>query len=91
MLEFIDKNQFGLQSALQLKAFYYKSKLQELVQADTKRTVSYEFVDVSGPQNAPIFVYNVLMDDIVLGTGSGSSKKEAQQEAAKDALSKMAK
>lgn len=69
----------------------YKSKLQELVQADTKRTVSYEFVDVSGPQNAPIFVYNVLMDDIVLGTGSGSSKKEAQQEAAKDALSKMAK
>ena len=30
LLEFMDKNKFGLQSALQLKAFYYKSKLQEM-------------------------------------------------------------
>ena len=68
-----------------------KSSLQELVQADTKRTVTYRLIETSGPMNAPSFVYEVLMDDIVLGIGKGSNKKEAQQEAAKDALSRMAK
>ncbi len=69
----------------------FKSRLQELVQADTKRTVEYFCVETTGPTNAPSFVYQVMMDGIVLGEGKGSNKKIAQQEAAKDALSKMAK
>jgi len=69
----------------------YKSRLQELVQADSKRTVEYLCVETTGPTNAPVFLYQVMMDGLVLGEGKGPNKKVAQQEAAKDALSKMAK
>lgn len=67
----------------------YKTLLQEYVQADNRRSVHYELVSESGPANAPTFIINVLMDDIVLGTGKGSSKKNAEQNAAKDAFHKM--
>ncbi|MDF9866880.1 ribonuclease-3 [Bacilli bacterium PM5-3] len=69
----------------------YKTKLQEYVQADTKRTVSYALVESTGSANQPFFKFKVMMDDLVLGYGSGHSKKKAQQSAAKDALEKMAK
>ena len=67
----------------------YKTKLQEYVQADDRRTVKYRLVSETGPSNAPTFVMNVVVDDLVMGTGSGSSKKEAEQNAAKDAFDKM--
>lgn len=67
----------------------YKTKLQEYVQADQKKTVNYELVDVKGPSNKPHFYIKVMMNDLVLGTGDGSSKKIAQQNAAKNALEKM--
>lgn len=70
----------------------YKSKLQELVQGDTKQSVSYREVSHSGTSNAPIYVFEVLLDnEIVLATGVGSSKKKAQQDAAKNALEKCSK
>lgn len=69
----------------------YKSKLQEFVQADQKRTVSYKLVKETGPANSPEFVMNCVMDNIILGTGKGVSKKQAEQMAAKDAFEKMAK
>ena len=69
----------------------YKTKLQEYVQADTKRTVTYEMTNSSGTSNQPLFTFRVMMGDLVLGHGSGHSKKKAQQEAAKDALEKMVK
>ena len=69
----------------------YKSKLQEFVQADKKRTVTYKLVSEKGPANAPEFVMNCVMDNIVLGTGKGVSKKQAEQNAAKDAFEKLAK
>lgn len=69
----------------------YKTKLQEYFQADTKRSVSYECLDVKGNANNPTFTFMAKIDNLVLGTGSGSSKKAAQQEAAKNALEKMAK
>lgn len=69
----------------------YKTKLQEYVQADTKRTVSYELVKSTGTSNHPCFTFKVKMDDLTLGYGSGHSKKKAQQNAAKDALEKMVK
>ncbi|MBP3891743.1 MAG: ribonuclease III [Solobacterium sp.] len=67
----------------------YKTLLQEYVQADNRRSVKYVLVEESGPSNAPTFVMNVVVDDIVLGTGKGSSKKQAEQNAAKDAFDKM--
>jgi len=69
----------------------YKTKLQEYVQADTKRTVSYELISSCGTSNQPFFKFKVMMDDLILGYGSGHSKKKAQQSAAKDALEKMVK
>ena len=69
----------------------YKTKLQEYVQADNRRTVHYQLVSESGPPNAPTFVMNVLVEDLVLGTGTGSSKKQAEQNAARNAFEKMVK
>lgn len=68
----------------------FKTKLQELIQADERKTVSYQLVSETGPANAPEFIMNAIMDHMILGTGRGSSKKRAEQQAAKDALRKMA-
>lgn len=69
----------------------YKTKLQEYVQADTRQTVHYQLVRMEGPSNHPEFEVNVMLDDIVLGSGIGTSKKRAEQAAAKDAFEKMVK
>lgn len=68
----------------------YKTHLQELIQADQRKTVTYELLDTTGPANAPLFKMAVVMDDMTLGVGTGTSKKKAEQQAAKDALNKMA-
>lgn len=67
----------------------YKTKLQEYVQADQKRTVTYDLVHTSGTSNNPVFTFKVKMDNLTLGEGTGTSKKKAQQNAAKDALEKL--
>ncbi len=69
----------------------FKTRLQELVQADQRKTVTYALLSSTGPSNAPIFEVAVMMDEITLGIGSGQSKKKAEQQAARDALTKMAK
>ena len=69
----------------------FKTKLQELIQADQRKTVTYELLSSTGPANAPLFEVAVMMDDMKLGVGKGSSKKRAEQQAAKDALKKLAK
>jgi len=68
----------------------YKSKLQEFVQADRRRTVTYELVEESGPANARTFVMNAIVDGLVMGTGSGTTKKQAEQNAARNAFEKLA-
>ena len=50
----------------------------------------YELVEESGPAHNKTFTMNVKIDNIIYGTGSGSSKKEAEQIAAKNALEKLA-
>ena len=67
----------------------YKTKLQEYVQADRRNSVKYVLISESGPSNSPTFTMNAVVDDLVMGTGSGSSKKEAEQNAAKNAFEKM--
>ena len=67
----------------------YKSYLQELVQSD-KRTLEYKVVDEQGPSHDKTFVTRVYMDDILMGEGSGKTKKESEQHAAETALKKLA-
>ena len=68
----------------------YKSALQEYVQAE-QDSISYKLISDSGPAHDKSFKMAVVIDGIVYGEGVGSSKKEAEQEAAKVALDKVAK
>ena len=68
----------------------YKSKLQEEIQAEHRESVTYELIGESGPAHNKKFKVRVLFDGIELGTGEGSTKKEAEQLAAKAALEKEA-
>lgn len=69
----------------------YKTKLQEMIQADARKTVHYILLHTDGPSNKPHFEVAVMLDEITLGKGSGGSKKKAEQMAAKDAIDKMAR
>lgn len=68
----------------------YKSNLQEFVQADSKRVIHYELTTEVGPPHDKTFTMSVYMDDIKMGEGTGKTKKEAEQQAAKAALDKLA-
>ena len=67
----------------------YKSALQEAVQTSQK-SLYYELIEESGPPHDKQFTMQVKIDDIIYGVGKGSSKKEAEQVAAKNALEKLA-
>lgn len=68
----------------------YKSILQEALQTD-KRSFVYELIRESGPAHDKTFTIAVIIDNVVYGRGSASSKKEACQLAAKDALERLAR
>lgn len=69
----------------------YKSILQEKVQSD-KRSLHYEIIKDTGPAHDKTFEAVVYMDDdILMGHGFGKTKKEAEQQAAREALQKEAK
>ena len=53
--------------------------------------LKYEMLHTEGKDNNKIFYYRVSHDGVILGEGKGRSKKAAEQEAAKEALSKLAK
>jgi len=66
----------------------YKTRLQEEMQAEHRDSVHYELINQTGPAHDRTFTVNVLFNDIILATGSGKSKKAAEEEAAKNALAK---
>lgn len=67
----------------------YKSVLQEYVQTE-QRILIYELLKEEGPAHNRTFTMEVKIDNIVYGVGTANSKKEAEQEAAKNALEKLA-
>ena len=67
----------------------YKSALQEYVQT-TQQSLQYELIKEEGPAHNKSFTVQVKIDDIIYGVKKTGSKKEAEQEAAKVALSKLA-
>lgn len=64
----------------------FKSKLQEVAQANWRRTPQYRIIGENGVAHERRFIVQVLLDDVVMGEGEGRSKKEAEQSAANDAL-----
>ena len=65
-----------------------KTRLQEEIQAEFRDEVKYRVIDESGPAHDRLFTVEVTFNGLVLGKGSGKSKKAAEEAAAKDALSK---
>lgn len=68
----------------------FKSQLQELVQSRHHEVPTYRVVATEGPDHAREFVVEVIVGDMVMGRGSGKSKREAEKEAARIALDSMA-
>ncbi|AIE85517.1 ribonuclease III [Fimbriimonas ginsengisoli] len=64
----------------------FKSKLQEVAQAIWRKSPSYRVAKESGFAHERRFHVQVIFDEEVIGEGSGRSKKEAEQDAARDAL-----
>ncbi len=67
----------------------YKTALQELVQRQADQVLTYRMIGEEGPDHDKTFLAEVLLNGIQVGTGSGHSKKEAEQSAAKAALRKL--
>jgi ribonuclease-3 len=66
----------------------HKTELQEAL-ARVGRSVKYEVVDVEGPPHERHFTCSARVDGEELGVGSGASKKDAEQEAARQALAAL--
>ena len=75
-------------SDLEDKQLFYDSKstLQELMQGKIKKEFHYELLDESGPEHNKTFHVAVYMEEEVLSTGAGRTKKAAEQQAAYKAL-----
>ena len=67
----------------------YKTLLQEIVQKNPEDVIEYVLASESGPDHNKHFVMEVLIDNNVVGRGGGKSKKEAEQQAAREALELM--
>ena len=64
----------------------YKTYLQEIIQADYNKLVKYNIEKSEGPDHNKIFYSIAILDDKIIGKGSGKCKKDSEQESAKNAL-----
>ena len=78
---------------LENKKLFYDSKtiLQEIVQADMEEGISYHLIKEEGPDHNKSFTVEVKIGETVYGTGSGRTKKAAEQEASYKAILKLKK
>lgn len=67
----------------------YKTTLQEIIQKNPGEMLEYVLVSESGPDHNKHFVSEVHLNSNVIGKGGGKSKKEAEQQAARQALELM--
>ncbi|MGO1367887.1 MAG: ribonuclease III [Senegalia sp. (in: firmicutes)] len=67
----------------------YKTELQEIIQKNPNSNIKYNVIKEEGPDHNKKFYVEVLNNEKILGSGEGSSKKEAEQDAAKHALTKV--
>jgi ribonuclease-3 len=67
----------------------YKTRFQELVQRNRDQVIAYALVGASGPDHHKTFTVEVSLNGQVVGTGNGSSKKRAEQDAAREAIARL--
>lgn len=67
----------------------YKTQLQELVQQKRNQTLTYTLAGESGPDHDKRFDVELSLNGSVVGRGCGSSKKRAEQDAARDAIAHL--
>lgn len=67
----------------------FKSILLETVQSEGRTSPKYEVLEESGPSHDKEFIIGVYVEEKLLGTGTGKSKKQAEQEAARQALQNL--
>ena len=67
----------------------YKTELQELVQQQPGQSISYELIGESGPDHDKRFSFRVSINGVSAGEGTGRTKKEAEQMAARTALEEL--
>ncbi len=80
---------FSLEDPIREIRWDYKTRLQEWMQAQFKKTPVYRLDREEGPDHDKVFYVSVLMGNEVLARGKGKSKKEAQQNAAQVAYIKL--
>lgn len=66
-----------------------KTHLQEVIQKNSKLPITYRIINESGPDHNKVFMAEVCHNGMILGKGEGKSKKEAEQNAAHNALQEM--
>ena len=72
-----------------LQTVDYKTSLQELVQQKKNQILSYTLIGESGPDHDKVFTVEVKLNEKVVGQGVGSSKKRAEQDAARAAIAAL--
>lgn len=81
ILSFVDDAHLSLQD--------YKTLLQEIIQKNPGERLSYIVESETGPDHDKNFKVGVFLNSNPIGSGSGKSKKQAEQQAAKEALGLM--
>ena len=80
-------------SDIEKKQLFYDSKtiLQEMVQKRYHTTVAYELLSVTGPEHQKLFTARAHIGERVFKEGTGKSKKDAEQQAAYEAICELKK
>lgn len=78
-----------IQSSKPKKFKDYKTMLQEIIQKNPEEKLTYVLIKETGPDHDKHFVVEVHLNSNVIGKGGGRSKKEAEQQAAREALELM--
>ncbi len=81
--DMVDRLVLPLEGKESVSSTDYKSALQEHLQKDGAQQISYELVSSSGPDHLKEFQVAVVVNGVSKGRGTGKSKKEAEQQAAK--------
>lgn len=78
-----------IKSAKPIRFKDYKTQLQEIIQKNPEEKLEYVLIGESGPDHDKHFVVEVHLNSNIIGKGGGRSKKEAEQQAAREALGLM--